>query len=73
MEIKKNRFNGNLGHSPLFFDRKSCRYSELPMVDDIVGKKGTSGPATSTQPKPDADDHWNKFFSNPGNGKTTST
>jgi twinkle protein len=28
MEVKKNRFNGDLGHVPLYFDRQSGRYTE---------------------------------------------
>lgn len=30
VDVKKNRFDGTLGHSPLYFDRKSGRYSETP-------------------------------------------
>ena len=30
VEVKKNRFDGTLGHAPLYFDRKSGRYSENP-------------------------------------------
>jgi len=30
MEVKKNRFDGSLGISPLFFQPKSGRYSETP-------------------------------------------
>jgi len=36
LEVKKNRFNGALGTTSLHFDRRSCRYSETP----IVGAKG---------------------------------
>jgi twinkle protein len=36
IEVKKNRFNGTLGHTPLFFDRQSCRYSETPVVNGGV-------------------------------------
>ena len=28
LEVKKNRFNGNLGHIPLYFERQSGRYTE---------------------------------------------
>ena len=28
LEVKKNRFNGDLGHIPLYFDRPSGRYTE---------------------------------------------
>lgn len=33
LEVKKNRFNGGLGHTPLHFDRRSCRYAETPVFD----------------------------------------
>ncbi|EED86397.1 predicted protein [Thalassiosira pseudonana CCMP1335] len=33
VDVKKNRFDGTIGHSPLYFQRKSGRYSENP---DIV-------------------------------------
>jgi twinkle protein len=33
VDVKKNRFDGKIGHSPLYFQRKSGRYSENP---DIV-------------------------------------
>jgi hypothetical protein len=39
LEIKKNRFNGNLGHTPLHFDRRSCRYTEVPPID-VSSSKG---------------------------------
>ena len=33
LDVRKNRFNGDLGTSPLFFDRTSGRYQEEPMVN----------------------------------------
>jgi twinkle protein len=30
VDVKKNRFDGTLGHVPLYFERKSGRYSETP-------------------------------------------
>jgi AAA domain len=33
LDIRKNRFNGDLGTSPLFFDRKSGRYYEEPITN----------------------------------------
>jgi len=30
IEVKKNRFDGTLGHCELHFQRKSCRYSDQP-------------------------------------------
>jgi hypothetical protein len=46
LEVKKNRFNGNLGHTPLHFDRTSCRYTETPIIE--VSVKGGSKPAANT-------------------------
>lgn len=33
IDVKKNRFDGTLGHVPLYFDRKSGRYSETPEIN----------------------------------------
>ena len=33
LDVKKNRFDGTLGNVPLYFDRKSGRYSETPEVN----------------------------------------
>ena len=33
LEIKKNRFNGDLGFAPLYFDKSSGRYSEEALVN----------------------------------------
>ena len=33
LDVRKNRFNGDLGTSPLFFDRKSGRYQEEPLIN----------------------------------------
>ena len=59
MEVKKNRFNGALGTSPLHFDRKSCRYSEVPLVAPLVGDR----PNDSVSPKPSNPlDPWKAMF-----------
>jgi twinkle protein len=36
IEVKKNRFNGSLGHAALHFDHKSGRYSEQPLVNGVT-------------------------------------
>ena len=64
MEVKKNRFNGALGASPLHFDRRSCRYSETPSVSP--GSGGGKGEASSVNnsnpsPKPKASGETNPF------------
>lgn len=33
LDVKKNRFNGDLGHSALHFDRTSGRYTEEPLIN----------------------------------------
>ena len=45
IEVKKNRFNGTLGHTPLHFDRQSCRYTETPVVS-----KGGKGDPPEQEP-----------------------
>jgi twinkle protein len=47
LEVKKNRFNGTLGHTPLHFDRKSCRYGEVPVVN-VSGSDSSSNSSPST-------------------------
>lgn len=42
LEIKKNRFNGDLGHVPLYFDRLSGRYTEEQPYGNS-GKSNTTG------------------------------
>lgn len=37
LDVRKNRFNGTLGHSPLYFDRQTNRYCEEPVLNS--GKK----------------------------------
>ena len=60
MEVKKNRFNGALGTSPLHFDRKSCRYSEVPSVAPLVKSGDSNNPVP---PKPSNDvDPWKAMF-----------
>jgi len=38
IEVKKNRFDGTLGHVPLFFQRKSGRYTENPDANNMPQK-----------------------------------
>jgi len=45
IEVKKNRFSGELGKCDLYFDRQSCRYSNTPSVP-------TSGGSPPPSPKP---------------------
>ena len=39
VDVKKNRFDGTIGHVPLYFQRKSGRYSETPEVGDTPPKR----------------------------------
>ena len=56
LEVKKNRFNGTLGHTPLHFDRKSCRYGEAPAVNVSGSDSGSdssssfNGPSNNSRP-----------------------
>jgi twinkle protein len=47
VEIKKNRFNGDLGHVNLHFDRHSGRYNDKPIIIP-AGSAAGSRPATSS-------------------------
>jgi len=42
VDVRKNRFDGTLGHVPLYFDRKSGRYSETS--PDVNAPQRTSIP-----------------------------
>jgi hypothetical protein len=37
IEVKKNRFSGELGKCELYFDRKSCRYTNAPINPSAGG------------------------------------
>lgn len=39
MDVKKNRFDGTLGHVPLYFERKSGRYTEDAGVSSSPPKR----------------------------------
>lgn len=41
LDVKKNRFDGTIGHVPLHFQRKSGRYSETP---EFVASPATKVP-----------------------------
>jgi twinkle protein len=43
LEVKKNRFNGTLGHIPLHYDPVSCRYNEQPSISGIIKPIASSG------------------------------
>ena len=68
LDVRKNRFNGELGQSALFFDRKSCRYTEVPNINTKPKTATTAVPKIfkPTARKPQApleeNDHWDKFF-----------
>jgi hypothetical protein len=49
LEVKKNRFNGELGHTPLFFDRASGRYTEEPPYNtNASSNRAPSNPPMTT-------------------------
>ena len=50
IEVKKNRFDGTVGHCPLFFDMTSNRYSDNAdaVITPVMNNNGlANGPATS--------------------------
>ena len=47
IEIKKNRFNGELGKCNLFFDRQSCRYQNEPLGPDAGGSSASPSSSPS--------------------------
>mmetsp|Transcript_18316 Transcript_18316/g.27129 ORF Transcript_18316/g.27129 Transcript_18316/m.27129 type:complete len:713 (+) Transcript_18316:72-2210(+) len=75
MDVKKNRFDGTLGYSPLFFDRQTLRYMEKPIVGASSEKRisnnanpMSSRSAASSQSSTisknkhtNVDDHWGQF------------
>lgn len=48
IEVKKNRFNGELGRCDLHFDRQSCRYTNTPLGP---GAGGEEAPPPSSRPR----------------------
>jgi hypothetical protein len=55
LDVRKNRFNGDLGTSPLFFDRKSGRYFEEPIINvkpDPASNASGSTPFPSSRRSP---------------------
>ena len=48
IEVKKNRFNGELGRCDLHFDRQSCRYTNTPLGP---GAGGEESPPPSSRPR----------------------
>lgn len=66
IEVKKNRFNGELGKCDLHFDRQSCRYANAPVGPDAGGSPPPPPPPPSSRPsKPTASntpDFWSQQF-----------
>lgn len=61
LEVKKNRFNGNLGLTPLHFDRQSGRYGETPIIDVKSSANGNE----DRSPAPDGGSAFNNTYSKP--------
>jgi twinkle protein len=57
LDVRKNRFSGDLGATEIFFDRATNRYTEAP-THHVVTPKITSKPPTAS-----IEDHWDKYFS----------
>jgi twinkle protein len=78
IEVKKNRFDGTLGSTPLFFERSSGRYVESPEADprkqtraDPVPSRVQAGNTTiqarmpqaaASSSDPDIDNHWDSML-----------
>lgn len=70
VEVKKNRFNGDLGYANLHFDRHSGRYADKPIVMAAPGKaskarafQGNSPGATSSSAQPSSGGNvWDEMF-----------
>lgn len=39
IDVRKNRYDGTLGYSNLFFDRSTLRYQEAPVVGSPSGRE----------------------------------
>lgn len=53
LDVRKNRFNGDLGSSPLHFDRKSGRYQEEPVINvNTLPKLHVPRGSSTTSPAP---------------------
>mmetsp|Transcript_11856 Transcript_11856/g.12744 ORF Transcript_11856/g.12744 Transcript_11856/m.12744 type:complete len:148 (-) Transcript_11856:434-877(-) len=58
LDVKKNRFDGTLGTSPIYFQSRSGRYVE--------GEGNAGGVAiTKKGPPKDIDNHWDQFLRPP--------
>jgi twinkle protein len=72
LEVKKNRFNGQLGHVPLYFNRHSCRYHQEPQIDHGKKPEQTKAQKPIVKAKPQnvtrraGGEHWQSFFDDPG-------
>ena len=74
LEVKKNRFNGTLGHTPLHFDRQSCRYGETPPVNVSGSDHGSSSFSTGGVPaRPANGMPIKKFYGNRDHPEPPST
>lgn len=80
IEVKKNRFNGDLGRCDLYFDRQSCRYTNTPTPGaggganpsppSASGRASNSSGARATASKPQASSSSNCWDGQFGTGPT---
>ena len=54
LDVKKNRFDGTIGHVPLHFQRKSGRYSETPEFEAAPTTKIPTMPTSKLKAKASA-------------------
>ncbi len=57
LDVRKNRFSGDLGATEIFFDRATNRYTEAPTNHVVTPKITNKAPIASIE------DHWDKYFS----------
>lgn len=64
VEVKKNRFNGELGKCPLYFDKSSCRYTNTPTSPGAGGSPPPSRPSATKRKSDESSgaNHWDKIF-----------
>jgi twinkle protein len=60
LDVRKNRFNGELGATKIYFDRKSCRYTETPT--EQFNKNNKPAAKKHVMAVPTIDDPWAKRF-----------
>jgi hypothetical protein len=85
LDVKKNRFDGTLGYSPIYFQSKSGRYVEdegsagnrpaqqhqqyQPQHQNKYGSKSIARASAKAAEPKNIDGHWDQFLSSPPGSK----